>query len=189
MKNLFYCSLIFIGLSVSAIGNAATYYVTGDAGAPNLAANTVYDAGIVDVVGSFTDEWYFSTPNQVGLGAGVGAINYFIDTQFWNMQDNSMHLSLEKLTGSSWNSVLASTSTSTQGASIFADSISSGNYRLSITGAAVGTNGAGEYALALETVAAVPESETWAMLLVGTILISMQLRRKNMSHDSMLLVA
>ncbi len=63
--------------------------------------------------------------------------------------------------------------------------LQAGSYALEITGSAIGVRG-GKYSSSF-AITPVPEPETWVMLLVGTILIGVQVRRKSVNQDSMLI--
>lgn len=194
MKKLHLYLLLGIGLSVSAVGHATTRYITGDAANPNLSLLTSYDPGTVTINGTFEDDWLFDIDSELGLGAGVSEIKYSLQSIFYDILDSSFQLSLQTNTGSSWGNVVGDTDDS-QNAVTF-DSLTAGSYRLIVSGKGIGTSGAGKYALSIETepangggVPAVPEPETWSMLLVGTLLLGLQLRRKNAIQNSMLIAA
>ena len=71
------------------------------------------------------------------------------------------------------------------------NSLAAGSYALKISGTGTGILG-GRYSGNLSTkelAPAVPEPETWVMLLVGTLLLALQLRRKIAIQNSMLISA
>ncbi|MGZ4968192.1 MAG: FxDxF family PEP-CTERM protein [Methylobacter sp.] len=63
------------------------------------------------------------------------------------------------------------------------NSLASGSYALKVTGVGDGLVG-GRYSGSL-LVAPVPEPQTWILLMVGAVLLSLRLRRKNISQDPM----
>jgi hypothetical protein len=192
-----------IGLSVSAVGHATTRYITGDEsdsytsvpGDLNLSATTNYDLDIVNIKGDFQDEWYFGINEGLGLGAAVNEISFSLPSgKTYDIDDGSWSFGLQKDEGShGWTDIYDADASPI--AMTFA-SLAAGSYRLIVSGTGIGTSGAGKYALSIETeavneggVPAVPEPETWSMLLVGTLLLGLQLRRKNAIQNSMLIAA
>ena len=85
---------------------------------------------------------------------------------------DNFHTGLQKLGSGGYSSVASFTSNP----SSFDDLLSPGAYRFSVAGTASGFFG-GIYRGTLH-VAAVPEADTWVMLLVGAGLVAYQLRRK-----------
>ena len=160
-KLLMAASAVAIGLSPAA--HATTYNIGPLTSAPYINTATV--------TGAFSDEYDFSVPATSVAGTDV-TVN--LDLGSFSYHISNLSLALYDST----NTIV--TSNTVSGPTDFAASVSSalaaGNYHFVATGMADGTGtNQGIYAF---TTAAVPEAETWAMMLGGIGLIGLRLRRR-----------
>jgi len=167
-------------------------------GSAGASANAVYlnqplnaiDANVS--VGSFEDYWTFDvgTPSAIAGQVNNSVFNFLGMFVIQNINDLTVDLRSTALGATTFNpltySVVAGDSNPSPTALTFS-SLAAGSYALKVSGSGTGLAG-GRYTGSL-TVTPVPEPETWAMLLVGTILLGLQLRRKNVIQDSMLIAA
>jgi len=188
-------------------GDGSGSYTVGNSvgnGVPNLNS-------LPNLFTAFSDVWNFTLADNADLWTSVVANNSVIPARYnnqghqispaktINIADGSLGFQLEKQADATniWNNVPGFFETSS---SASYDFLVSGNYRFLVTGTVNGTSGKGSYGFNVNVYdpvfllnaspTTVPTPQTWALLLVGgTILIGFQMRRNNLSQDSMLLAA
>lgn len=143
-------------------------------------------------VGSFTDYWTFDLGATSGIVGNVNnnVFNFLGMFVIQNVNDLTVDLystALGATTGNPLTYAAVAGDSNPSPTALTFSSLAAGSYALKVSGIGSGVVG-GHYSGSL-TVTPVPEPETWAMLLVGTILLGLQLRRKNVIQDSMLIAA
>ncbi len=148
-------------LGIAAGAHAKTY---------NLGSVSSYSSTI-GVYGGFTDYFKFTVDSLSTIGYSFTALTTI----------NPFEVELEKKTLGGWTDVPGGFGTSK---SSFA--LASGKYRFDVEGLSAFSKG--KYAVNIMT-AAVPEADTWLMLIVGAGLVAYQLRRKQQSLPSRAIAA
>ena len=192
MKKLSLYLLLLIGLSVSTVGYSSTYTVSGTSD-PLLSADTVYDLNYINVTGTFTDYWDFSLNASTSFSGYAASILLHSFNKYWDI--SGLNIDLKKAVNSDWVAVTDDQAKDSNW--ILFNSLTSGSYRILISGIGIGTNAAGRYEFIGETsttfpssgITPVPTPETWAMLLAGTVLVGFQMRRKSADQDLILMTA
>ena len=166
--------VIGAGILASAISFPAAATVTSTSGlSPLIAGVDGSFAGRAASASSFTDIISFSTLQKLDVSSFVGTIG---KTAF-----SSLAISLWNGTGSHQIATASLSGSVGSGTSTFRFStldytgLAQGAYQLHVNG--LGKAGAA-YAGTISAVAAVPEPETWGMLVIGAGLVGVQLRRK-----------
>jgi hypothetical protein len=132
---------------------------------------------LIESGSSFTDYVRFKLDNA----AQVSAFAKSFDLSFFKLDllgINSFSASLQELGKGGFKTIASSSATNPVS---FDDLLGRGTYRLMLTGNASGLIG-GLYRGSLN-VAAVPEADTWIMLLLGAGVVVYQLRRKQRSLE------
>jgi hypothetical protein len=153
-------------IAVSSVSSFAATYNLGALGAGDTFLSGSEEAAISVANGSFSDTFNFSLSNLSDLVTAAGTLNFGktkkIDTSFNFTLYNSSNLAL---------------GSGTSGTDFSLASLASGPYKLVVTGLATGTKG-GLYNGVL-SVTAVPEPETFALMLAGLGLMGTIARRRN----------
>jgi len=165
LKTVFAAAVLLgAGLSTSA------FATTIDVGAvPVAPANPSYTLFNHSTVGSFTDELDFSVTAGT-LASSANNINVMLHG-----------LDVSDISGLSYSLYQVGSSTalgsfSGDNSTYYSAITAAGNYKFVITGDAIGTSG-GSYGVSLQT-SAVPEPETYGMMLGGLALVGAIARRK-----------
>ena len=152
------------------VAQPSSYFVTGNTSSPNFPAV----GGIVPNAQVGSSEVFVS---KINFNGSTLQYSTYIGG---NSQDFSAAIAIETVTVG-----CASTTTAANGCAVIAgqtfSSLSKGNYEFLITG--TGLSHGGSYFNAF-AVSAVPEVDTWVMLVIGAGLVGFQLRRKHQSLSS-----
>ena len=141
---------------------------------------------------SVTNNFYGFNPTTYNLVFQTG-------TNIFAIQDiTDLRIDLYAATlGSSVNSPLSYSSTSLWDSNAALTLLNSaflgaGNYALKVSGNGVGARGgeySGSFFINSPSPSAIPTPQTWAMLLVGVLLVDFQMRRKSADQDLILMTA
>lgn len=169
MNNRNKIAAMVVAASIGFCFSAGAHATTTDWG--SLSTGSTKSFFNTDLTGTFTDSYTFS----LGKDAMVGQASTPMLLKFgsWTISEIAGY-SVALFQSGGAKPIAAGTSFSTQ--------LGKGIYQLNVSG--TGTNGIYSGAL---TVAAVPEPETWAMILIGATLVGFQLRRKSKETSSHLL--
>lgn len=170
---------LMVGLAFIA-ATAGASAATIDLG--TLSDKTYGFSGYVKPGKSFTDYVNFSLSAPASLGGLVKSLNVSLG-HFSLLGLKNFTVQLQSLV----SGASLSTQVGSYSALSFAD-LAAGSYRLKLTGTGHALLG-GYYKGAIQQVAAVPEPQTWLMLVVGFALIVFQLRRKQRSLPQQSLAA
>ncbi|WP_333874828.1 FxDxF family PEP-CTERM protein [Methylobacter sp.] len=176
--------LVFLGtMVVSTVASANALYLNQPLGSFNATVGT----------GAFEDYWTFNLGGINNINAQINNQNYTLSVpsgsfKIQDIQTLSLKLYSTVLGSSTFNplnysAVSGDLNPTTTGMTF--NSLASGSYALKVSGIGDGLAG-GRYSGSL-AVAPVPEPETWILLMIGGVLLSLQLRRKNISQDPMFL--
>jgi hypothetical protein len=177
ISSLLLAAVLSIGLV------SVSHAKTTDLGSLSPASSTQYffDAGLHD---HFTDYINFDLASAASLDEGF----IFAPKVKGLTKVKDFSLTLQSLQSSSWID-LATLGTGGgvfKGLTFSFANLLPGSYRLVLDGIGSGHFGGG-YIGGLNVAAAVPEAETWAMLMVGFGLVAYQLRRKQKTLEQQLL--
>jgi hypothetical protein len=178
ISSLLLAAVLSVGLA--SVGHAKTT----DLGSLSSSSSTQYffDAGLN---GHFTDYINFDLASAASLADG-----FVFAPKVKNLTKvTDFSLSLQSLQSSSWINLATFGSNGSgafKGTTFSFGNLAAGSYRLVLDGVGKGSFGGG-YIGGFNVAAAVPEAETWAMLLVGFSLVGYQLRRKQKSLEQQLL--
>jgi hypothetical protein len=177
ISSLFLAAVLSVGL-ISTV-----HAKTTDLGSLSSSSSTQYffDAGLQD---HFTDYINFDLASAASLKDGF----VFAPKIKGLTKVKDFSLTLQSLQSSSWIDLatLGNGGGTFKGLTFSFANLLPGSYRLVLDGVGSGHFGGG-YIGGLSIAAAVPEAETWAMLLVGFGLIAYQLRRKQKTLEQQLL--
>jgi hypothetical protein len=144
---------------------------TTDLGTLSNGTQFFYDAGLDN---HFTDYVNFDLSSAANIDPGF----VFAPVLKGLTKITDFSLSLESMQADSWINLATFGTTGTFKGNTFSfANLMPGNYRFVLDGVGKGMFGGG-YLGGFNVTSAVPEAETWAMLLVGFGLIAYQLRRK-----------
>ena len=165
---------------VAAAAVSAVMLVSGVANAATAALGAAVPLpffGLVPVLGPFTDSFTFSLPANGGSGYSVA--NFTLLPGLYNTSLTTLSL-WSNPDGVVWNGdeSLIGTSSAPGGSAVglVQSAQPAGNYALTVMGVANGTSG-GIYTGAI-SVTAVPEPETYAMMLAGLAALGFLARRR-----------
>lgn len=151
----------------SCIASAASYTITLNPTTPHHYSASF---GATPVIGAFTDTFTF-TPNLTsGSSASVAFFNFALDGNFSYDPTLQVHFSSATLNG---NNVNINNGIPSSYAGVLLPS-TSGSLVLTVSG----TSGGGSYAGVMNVTMAVPEPETYGMMLAGLALVGVVARRK-----------
>ena len=205
-KNIFPL-LVFLGMILGSAGASASIPV------PVTSIQAVTSSNLIQgTVGVwlFENYWTFILGSNSAVESSVTNNFYGINLTNFNfvfqaaaniyaIQDiTDLRIDLYAATlGSSVNSPLSYSSTSLWDSNAALTLLNSafldaGNYALKVSGNGVGTRGgeySGSFFINSPSPSAVPTPQTWAMLLVGVLLVGFQMRRKSADQDLILMTA
>lgn len=151
----------------SCVASAAAYTITLNPTTPNHYSASF---GATPNIGAFSDSFTFTPNLTLGSTASVLFFNFALDGNFNYDPNLVVHFSSANLNG---NNLTISNGIPVSTAGITLPSIS-GPLVLTVTG----TSGGGSYAGVMNVTMAVPEPETYGMMLAGLALVGVVARRK-----------
>lgn len=170
--------------ATAAVLFASTAGVAHAADPKDLGAATIgvpLTFGGLAPVGSFMDTFTFTLPTNGGSGYSVANFDLLPATLYKTIFSSISLFS--DVDATAWNgneTLLTSATASGSGASLSWGASAAGHYILTVGGAGAGSQG-GIYtgAISVSAVSAVPEPETYAMMLAGLVAVAFLARRRH----------